>query len=286
MISRNLRSGALLFTAIICLSFLVKYSFLLSEKENDAEENAEKIYAILSDNFDQTEKILNSVGRKIVENSPNLEPKAIHKIFVETPNINGYNNIFSWSLFDWVDIDGFQTVNSMLGIRKNPPQIGLERNYLNHGTESWKITFSNGVFGNTSEIYVIPAGVRIESKSHQRLGAVAVGIDVKKLTTVIESRLDKDISFLLIDQRSNQVTCGPRDSDKHFGKIFNRMPESLDGKNYVYEKRMDPKYPYKIWVGYDKKEFWREVYYSSLLLAIQIIGVGACASFLIRNSEE
>ncbi len=169
---------------------------------------------------------------------------------------------------------------------KNPPRIGLERTYLNHGNESWKITFSNSALGDPSEAYVIPAGIQVESKTHQRLGAVSVGIDVKKLTTALEARLNKGINFLLIDQRDSRLTCGPRDSEQHFGQIYNHMPKSLDGKNYVYEKRMDPKYPYKIWVGYDKKDFWREVIYSSLLLVLQIIGVGVCASYLIKKSDE
>ena len=130
MLSHNFKVGALVITAIIFLSFVVKYITLLSHKESAAKKDAEKIQEILSINFNQTEKILASLGKKIIETTPNLEHKAILKIFTETPNINGYNNIFSWSLFDFVNIDGFQVVTTMLGVRKNPPKIALERNYL------------------------------------------------------------------------------------------------------------------------------------------------------------
>ncbi len=284
MLSHNFKVGALVITAIIFLSFVVKYITLLNHKESAAKKDAEKIQEILSINFNQTEKILASLGKKIIETTPNLEPKAILKIFTETPNINGYNNIFSWSLFDFVNIDGFQVVTTMLGVRKNPPKIALERNYLNHGNEPWKIIFSSSVIGIPSEIYVIPAGVQIETKDRKRVGAVTVGIDVKKLVSIIEPILSENVSFLVIDQRNDQLTLGS--SEENFGKVFNRMPQSLDGKNYVYEKRMDSKYPYKIWVGYDKKEFWREVFYSSLTLITQIVGISACFGFLLHRLEK
>lgn len=286
MLSRNLKSGALLFLAVLFLSFIVKYNFLVSAKEDEVEANAEKIQAILADNFDQTEKILVAIGQRIINDAPSLKPEEIHKIFSDTPNINGYNNIFSWSLFDWVNMAGYQIVNTVIGVRKNPPQIALERNYLNHGNEPWKISFSNGDIGNPSGVYIVPVAVQVSSKEKRRIGAISVGIDVKKLATLVESRIDKNINFLLIDQRSNEVTCGLRDSEKHFGVIMNRMPNSLDGINYIFEKRMDPQYPYKIWVGYDKKEFWREVRYATLMLAIQIIGVAACVAFLLKRADD
>ncbi len=278
--------GALLLASIILFSFATKYIFLLSEKENNAQKNAEKIYTALSNNFNQSENILIALGKKILVETPNLDPKTIHNIFVEAAKTKTCDNIFSWSLFDWVNIDGFQIVNTTLGVQKDAPQIALERNYLNRGTESWKIIFSEATFGIPSGMYVIPVGVQVESATGGRLGAVGAGIDVGKLSKITNSELGSGVNFLIVDQRNDQLTFGSETLGENLGKIFNRMPQKLDGKKYVFEKKMDPKHPYKIWVGYDVKEFWREVFYSSLMLVIQIVSIAACVTFLMKKSKR
>ncbi|MBP7709485.1 MAG: hypothetical protein KA100_00255 [Rickettsiales bacterium] len=286
MKASQIKSGALFFAAIILFSFAGEYAVLLNKKENEAKKNAEKIYTTLSNNFDQSENILIAVGKKIIEETPELDPKAIHKIFVNASKTEACSNIFSWSLFDWVNINGFQVVTTALGIRKNPPQIALERNYLNRGVESWKIIFSEATLGIPSGMQVIPIGVQVESKKGGRVGAVGAGIDINKLSALTNQRLDANIDYLLVDQRSGGLTFGSQNLKKNSGKIFNRMPEELDGKKYVFEKKMGQKYPYIIWVGYDQKEFWREVFCSSFMLAIEIISIAACVSFLIKKSER
>ncbi len=286
MKASQVKSGALFFATIILFSFATKYFFLLNTKENEAEKNAEKIYTALSNNFDQSENILIAIGKKIIEETPKLNPGIIHQIFVDAAKIDTCGNIFSWSLFDWVNIDGFQIVTTTLGIRKNPPQIALERNYLNHGIDSWKIIFSEAALGIPSGMYVIPVGIQVESKTGGRLGAVGAGIDINKLSALINQKLDANIDFLLVDQRNSRLTFGSQNLDENSGKIFNRMPKELGGKKYVFEKKMGPKYPYIIWVGYDKKEFWREVFYSSFILATQIIGIALCVSFMIKISRQ
>lgn len=286
MSRHNLHKNLFFLFVVIGFVYLTQYASFLSKQENSVSENSEKINATITENLEQIEKILIFVGRKISTDTPDLNLKIIHKIFTQTSAIQASNNIFSWSLFDWVDNRNRQTVNTMLGVNElNPPDMS-SRYYTTRGSDQWVLLFSNTIFGNPSKILVIPVGVQIETETHPRAGTVVVGINIKKITNLIESRLDKNTRFIVIDERDNKFAFGSYGSEKYFGKTFLHMPDSLDGVNYVYEKKMDPKYPYKIWVGYNKEEFWRELCYSSLMLTLQIVGVAACVTVMVRKLKK
>jgi hypothetical protein len=286
MQTQHIKSAALLFATLTFFLFSAKFFLLKNEKENDAIRNADKIDKILSNSFNQSENILIAIGRKIVFETQDLEPKAIHKIFVESAKIEICSNTFSWSLFDWVDNEGFQVVNTFLGVRKDAPRIGIERSYLNHGNKPWKINFSEIAVGVPSGMPIIPVGIQIESSKKGRLGVVAAGIDITKLSKIVNSELEKNVSFLVLDHRSNQLTFGSELLGKDSGKIFNRMIEELNGKKYLFEKKMDPRHPYKILTGYDIKDFWREVFNFSFKLATKIFLIIAGVTFLVKKINE
>lgn len=279
MFPSDTKRSALVFVAVAALSFLTNYSFLLNKKENQAHENTKRINAILSENFEHVERMLNFVGKKISQDTPELNLNSIHKIFVQTSNIYGSDNILSWSMFDWVDFKGYETVSTMFGIRENAPYLAPERSYFNRGNELWKIVFSKAAIGNPSGVYIIPIGIQIDTKKHPRAGTVAAGINIKKIVNLIESRLDNDIRFMVTDQRDGHFVFGSYESEKYLGKTFHNFPLSTDRENYISQQIMEQNHPYIILVGYDKKDFWREVFYSSLLLIVQIFGVAICVIY-------
>ena len=266
----------------LTISFLLNYTLLLNQKESQIVDNAEEIEEILVQNFEQVEKILNFVGKKIASDTPDLNLKIIHKIFIEASNIQNLGDILSWSLFDWVDVDGYQKVNTMLGVRKDAPHM-VERNYRNRANKDWSPIFSQAVNGNPSGVYTIPVGVQIETKNFQRAGTVVVGINIKKLVNIIESRLDKNIRFSLIDSRDDRMVFGSYDSEKYAGRIFRKFPDKVEGNNYIFMKELPQKYPYRIWVGYNERQFWIEVFNSSLLLSVQLIGTSVIILFLRKK---
>ena len=268
---------------ITILSCLVNYTILLNKEKIRVADSVEKIEAILVENFDQIEKILIFVGKKIAKDTPNLDLDIINKIFIQTASIHGSNNILSWSLFDWVNSDNYQTVNTMFGVkRKDPPNVS-DRYYTLKGSDKWTLLFSKPIFGNPSKILVIPVGVQIETKNFQRAGTVVVGINIKKLVNIIESRLDKNIRFSLIDSRDDRMVFGSYDSEKYAGRIFRKFPDKVEGNNYIFMKELPQKYPYRIWVGYNERQFWIEVFNSSLLLSVQLIGTSVIILFLRKK---
>lgn len=262
------------FATILTLSLLVNYLLLLNQKKVQAENNAKKIETILTENFERIEEVLISIGQKIANDTETLDLKIIHKIFVQASALHGSNNIFSWSLFDWTNSDGYQTVSTMLGIRgKDSPEMS-DRYYASlKGSNPWTLLLSKPALGNPSGVFVIPIGVQIETKKAHRAGTVTAGINIQELTNIIEYRLNGDSPFALIDVRSDDLVLSSKEISK-------KSDEKIDKADYISSRRMIHKFPYEIFVGYDKRQFWREVFDSSLLLFVQIVSVISGIIFL------
>lgn len=252
----------------------VNYHILLGKKENEAKENARVIEAVLVENFEQVEKILNLVGKRISDEAPSLDPAIIHKIFVQTAATQGYRDNFSWSLFDWVDTKGYQTVNTILGVRRsNPSYVASDRNYSHRGSDQWKLILSEAAIGNPSGVYVIPVGMQINTKKYPRAGTVSAGISIKKLVNIIALRLSGNNSFIVLDKRNERIAFGSYDVAINDGNYFDDFQSVPKNNRYIFSKTMDEKYPYIIKTGYDRAEFWQAARASSGILLFQIIGV-------------
>ena len=269
-----------IFIAVTSIFLPIKYYTLLNKKQLEASESAKQINIILKENFDQTEKILIKIGEEISKKTPDLDLKVIHDIFEKTP-INSVKNIYSWSLFDWVNSNGYQTVNTVLGIRKDDaPYIAEKRSYSHRSNELWVMLFSEVAIGIPSAVYIIPVGVQIDTKKYPRAGTVTVGINIKKLMNNVEARISENTRFLVIDNRDDKFVLGSLDQEKYEGKIFYDVPGSIENENYIFEKEMDPKYPYIIWTGYDSKDFWREFRRSSLIFMFLFLGITVCGIYI------
>ena len=274
------KNFTIIFIAVTSIFLPIKYYTLLNKKQLEASDSAKKINIILKENFDQTENTLMQIGEEIAEKTPDLDLQVIHNILEKTP-INPVKNIYSWSLFGWVNSSGYQTVNTVLGIRKDDaPHIAEKRSYSHRSNELWVMLFSEVEIGIPSAVYVIPVGVQINTKKYPRAGTIAAGINIKKLMNNVEARIGENTRFLVIDKRDDKFVLGSVDQEKYVGRIFYDSPGSIENENYIFEKEMDPKYPYIIWTGYDSKDFWREFRRSSLIFIFLFIGIIVCGIYI------
>jgi hypothetical protein len=274
------KNFTIIFIAVIIIFLPIKYYTLLNKKHLEALDSAKKIDIILKENFDQTEKTLIKIGEEIAQKTPDLDLKVIHDILEKT-SINPVKNIYSWSLFSWVNSSGYQTVNTVLGIQKDDaPNIAEKRSYSHRSNELWVMLFSEVAIGIPSAVYVIPVGVQIDTKKFPRAGTVAAGISIKKLINNAKERIGENNRFLVIDKRDDKFVLGSIDQEKYVGRIFYDLPDSIENENYIFEKEMDPKYPYIIMTGYDSKDFWREFRKSSLIFMFLFIGITVCGIYI------
>lgn len=267
---RKTTTHFLMYMAALALLILCNYEGLILKREKESKEEAFVIKKTLSESFEQTEKMLVFVGMKIANENPNLNLNSIHKTFITYSAVVD-SSIFSWSLFDWVNSDNMQTVNTMFGVNDKDPRDMSDRFYSLRNLEQWSLLFSNPVVGSPSQILVIPVGVQIATKTNPRAGTVVLGLHVNKLRSLIEAQISRSNRFILVDKRSEEVVFGS-ESTMQSGKVNVNNPSSLSsGKNsYVYSLDMDTKYPYTIVVGYDREEFWADVLFNSFMSFLQI----------------
>jgi hypothetical protein len=266
-----LKISPYLFCLLAAIIF-VESKIINSQKREDAKENAKIINNILSENFEQTEKILTLIGKKIAKETPELNLDKIHKIFNDAAISQSSNNLFSWSFFDWVNANSFQTVNTLLGVNKKSPRDMSDRLYSSRGAEPWILIFSKPVLGSPSKILVIPVGVQVATENLPRLGTVVVGISINKLTNLIEARIGKYNRFIIIDKRNDHAVFG---SNKitDFNINTNKFPVLNEGNVYTNILEMGGDYPYKILTGYDYTDFWIEAISISLRSFIKIVAI-------------
>ncbi len=236
-------------------------------------EEARNIEGTISDSFEYTNQINSHIGRQIAQSGA-TDLKFILKLLCEADKIKHRNSdLFSWSAFDWVNDKNYQTVNSKLGIHKNPPDMS-SRQYTNTSRQNpWTLQVSFPSIGIPSNSWVIPAGTGVVDKNQKYLGLVVVGFDIAELTSKVSQRINQKVRFVVLDNELRVILKSTgvdltRDStffQSNFDKkIFNEKEGILAEKIRVgdvsfthYEKFS--KYPYIALVGFDedflKKQF-------------------------------
>ncbi len=242
----------------------------------------------LVDIFDETEKVLIATGKEIASKSPSLKLKEIHQIFISSARFSGDFSPMPWTMFDWVDIDGYQRVNTFLGIRKNAPQIARYRNYRNSGNVMWKMIFSEPAYGEPSKNYVIPVGVQISTPLYQQAGTVTSSINITRLVNSIASKTNKITRFALIDKRSSTIVASSskNSEEKRVGAVYLSAYKIGERDNFVFEKDFKEKYPYILKVGYDEDDFNNAILSKTFSSSCQILLVSLSVFYFLAFKKK
>jgi hypothetical protein len=301
-----------LFILLLCAtSFVIfsKHFILLSNKKVEAQEVIRKVESILTEEFSYSEKILFFIGKKISDTNSYEDLEKIHKIFLDAAYAQGYNDTFSWSMFDWVNRKDQQTVNTLAGVNTNNPPDMSKRGYTWKGrAEFWTMQFSEPAYGRPSNVKVIPVGVGVPNKTNSYVGNVVAGINIKRLVNKIEAILHRDQRFMIINYSDYKFVFGSLNQDAISDlKDLNQYQEYVTRNNlrhdlpasgfideeiktgkvrYTYARAMDQKYPYIILIGYDNESLWRQTITSSLDLIIAIILISLVVLVLFRSSNK
>src|SRR5262245_35369576 len=107
------------FTLCIFLSISLYHSYH-STLDQSLTAEANRIDRVIADNFDYTNKFLVYIGKQIA-NHGSGDLQHIYHLFQQNISDGNDKGLFSWSLYDWVDNNNRQLVNSKSGIAKNPP---------------------------------------------------------------------------------------------------------------------------------------------------------------------
>ncbi|MFT6077061.1 MAG: signal transduction histidine kinase [Myxococcota bacterium] len=260
------------FVMIFMTAIFIFYSFYEYKKNSckilDIEASA--INDVIVDAFSYSNRINSYIGQKIVKNDTE-DLNFILNLFREVDKMSLFrqmNNdvsILSWTSFDWVDKNNLQTVNSGIGIRKNPPNMS-SRQYTESARENpWISQISFPTLGNPSQTWVIPFGTGITDNEDNFLGIVVVGFNISAFEKKIQQKLTSEAIFVIIDEDSNiilQSQSKEFDHKSDFYKKINAQERfveksgvltkkiSTPKNKFFYYKKMDD-YPYTILVGYN-----------------------------------
>ena len=306
-----LSSNAFYTFAIITLLFEVGCSFFIyyltynsytTHIHSQLVIEANRIENTLQDVFTETHQVMMYVGKQIALHSE-YDPHFIEKILVNSPEfVSKMKNIYPWSLFDWVDPNDFRIINSQIGLLRDAPTKVIDSYTWKCPKYPWTLQLSHPTIGNTSGMWVIPAGMGVLSKTNKYLGTLNVGFNIAELNAKIQQILASNVvSFIVLDDdlrivlQSADNSIDPKSSyyrdilsDKnYFTEDKNTLSPPLSYKDikYTYYKKIK-NYPYFILTGFDKKLAQHEFWVLLLPRLLELYGVGffcLCLLYLLRK---
>lgn len=272
----------------IIIYYYVQHSYVARLKTQLVTET-HRIENTLKDLFAETQQVMTYVGKQIGLDGQN-DPRFIEKILLNSCKITSRKTVYSWSLFDWMNPDNQVIVNSQIGIVEHPsgkvqdPYIWKCRKF------PWTLQFSHPNIGDTSGMWVIPAGIGVTNNKNEYLGTLNVGFNVAELNNKMQQLLAfKESSFIVLDEdlkvilQSADNAIDPKSSyyrdmlinNKYFIENKGYLKDSVSYKDieYVYYKKME-EHPYYILTGFDKIIVQRMLWDLILPRLFELYGVG------------
>jgi two-component system sensor histidine kinase ChiS len=194
-----------LLASVIILSTI--YSTYLKEQQGSYIEQSERIDRSLSETFDYLGHYAKFLGEKIIEHG-NEDPHYIAELFRN--KFTAYkeqNNIFSWSLFDWINNDKQVLVSTLHGVINKNVDVS-SRSYVEISKQKpWTLHFSAPDIGIISGEWIIPAGLGVQDEHGKFFGTIGSGVNIERLSKKIDKALSNEsISYIMLDEDFNYVT--------------------------------------------------------------------------------
>jgi signal transduction histidine kinase len=263
------------FTLTVTNYFFYKKNFYNDLKYN----NAESSKTLISE-FDQSilyaENFATFIGKRIGLNKNNTKDFIASVLMDAKTKIDNQNHdIFTWTLFDFVDPKGYVIAASTKGAIENPVRITKEeRSWVETAkNKTWELFNSKIDIGVTSHEPIIPFGIGIENDNNY-LGIVSFGVNIDKLKNKLQSSIsNKTIKFSILDQNFDQVLSSQNfdagDSDQVRSYLLKNKntqkpnaPFTVNGKNYYLASSGN--YPFIFVVGTNeaivRQEFWSQFF--------------------------
>lgn len=274
--------------AVLALTGWSGWSIWHAQKKGriaDYQRDGSHIEQVLSETFSYIENFCEFIGKQILPYQPsNL--KAIEGILQNKGVANEANqDLFSWTLFDFVTPEGYAVVTSGQGVLPEPKKITGRTWLYDAPRKPWKLHFSHPAIGFTSGEWVLPAGYGIANRKGELLGILSMGFNIQKLTRRVERSLEtENISFVVLNN-DFEVVLQSLDNFHTLKKDFFNAhlsalklmsdksgllpaPIRYNGITYNYYKKLG-KYPYIILMGEPKAVTHSKILAALLPLLLQ-----------------
>ncbi len=196
--------------SISALKTYKSYDLYHDKKRINYNSAANLLSGHLDDTFSYVDKIINVLAREILK-LKNITPGGVASVLFQYKNIIiNNNNLLPWTVFDFVDKDGFVLATSRDGTLNNPKRVSKnERQWISLAhVEPWKGHLSYLDHGIISGEYILPYGYGIASRNGDFIGTISMGLNVVKLRSkLVEALGNVQIKFLIFrkDRIKNNV---------------------------------------------------------------------------------
>lgn len=299
----------LLFTVVMAMACLLilgwfswrTYNIQSERVKNTFKNEAFRINSMFVDTIDRTESIMQMIATQIRPNYEDID--YIHGALSQYKANPNVSNILSWTVFSWADANHIKRVDSTYGIIPKPIDMSVRTYIAATMEEPRQIHLGKTAKGFTSHRWVIPAGLGVVDNIGKYIGAVTIGFDIEYLTLrLMDTAKIEGVDFAVLDSDLQVVlssannwpkekeitTLVPKDellslfSDK---PLPERKPSvisnvSMVTENNYYFYKLD-KYPYIVYLKYDKGLLQHEVWQSLTSRFIEVILIAIASSILI-----
>lgn len=276
----------------------------MQSKVEFLESSAVRIDYLLSDSFNNTQRLMIYIGKQIMAGNYK-DLSYIHSLLKSTSGTEyKTEKLFSWSLFDWVDSNNMQILNRVHGIAAKPVNMSHREYTWKCPNNPWTLQFSKPAIGHPSNTWVIPAGVGILGKNDEFIGTLVVGFNLGELTELISEKISGDnINVIVTDENLNIVldTTNPRfhaDTNLTASHLpIDKQIKTTNGsgilkpgfkrgkdKYVVYKKMHDM--PYYVVIGYNHAACLKEFILIIMPNLLHIISLGLLSIFLVYFSRK
>ncbi len=270
----KLFTNVVVFGAIL-ISFLALFfsyrTFYLSSKET-IKTTANKVNQQLGESLVYVENISNFIGNQIVEGGDSSKYTVARILLNSQPKIDQKSqDIFTWTLFDFINLRDEVIASSLKGALKAPIKVTQEkRSWIKDSKETpWKLLSSKVDAGIISGETIIPFGFGVAKKNGDLVGIISLGINVEKLQKKLESLASKSYETIAVISRDGSIVFASNNFDKKFSDSLAQDFQKLNPNqgffnfkedNFFYLK--NDQYQFKILVGVNRELFWKELWQS------------------------
>jgi signal transduction histidine kinase len=258
---------------ISLVSLIFSYYNFKKEAEQKVKYEAEKLINKIDETLIYAENFVNWIGQSIAEKNSN-DPQVITSLLERTrlKVDNKAYNIFTWTLFDFVNPQGMVIADSINGIIKKPLIVSVEKRlWMTSAKETpWKIQTSINDIGIISGEPIIPLGFGITGKNNNFLGYVSFGLNIQKFKDFLENQTTTSLTSFAVFGVKNDLILTSKSFDENNLK---NLSDDLSGiandsqnvktlrvgeKDFFYKKSKN--YPFLIVSNISEKNFKNELY--------------------------
>lgn len=221
-------SGAILISLI---SFYFSYQDFRKEAINNLEKDTKNIEETLSRSLTHIGNITRLIGDQIGEKNTTNKHK-IAKILIENGNrvSRDKNDIFSWTLFNYVDLNNNMVASSEHGVLKQPFYVNAhKRLWVGMSRIKPRTLISSDIdLGIISKEKILPFGYGVTNNKGKFLGTIAFGINVNEMRDKLSDKIVHPyIDFAILD-REKQSLIRSKNFDINYMPISYEIPDNSE----------------------------------------------------------